>query len=60
MKSLSKPYWKKFVIASISLALINLLYFSEIINFHITGINLAFLILINILIGMTLISEYIY
>ena len=58
MESLSKPYWKKVIIATITFVLINYIYFFEIIHMHVSFANILFLILIDILIFLTLLSDY--
>lgn len=59
MKSFSKTYWKKLIIALILFILINYVYFFEIINMNINFPNLMFLILVDILIFMTILCDYI-
>lgn len=60
MESLSKPYWKKLIISLILFLFINYTYFFQIIDMNISFAKIMFLILVDILLFITLLSDYVF
>lgn len=56
---LSKKYYKKLALAILFFVLINVFYVITVVHLNFTFANLFFLVLIDIIVFMTLVAEYV-